>query len=222
MLLPLNAPKPVLDDTFFSRLAYELACSLYTPEQVFTQFGISSQFFADHICNHPAFIAYYAEARQVWYSTDNSLQRFTKKAGIVLEEFLPELNRILHDPHAPASAKATFAQWLSKVAGADNVHNAQRGPSDSGAPTVTINITGGPAITLNPGADPNPPVEVLPTQVTIHQPATPEPPVSQAIPLQMAPQPATDLAAQEKPAQVINQGEGIGWWNAPVSQLEKK
>ena len=214
MLLPLNVPNRVLDDTCLSRLAYELATSLYTPEQVFSQFGISPQYFADHVCNHPAFIAYYAEARQVWYSTDNSLQRFTKKAGIVLEEFLPELNRLLHDPHAPASAKATFAQWLSKVAGADNVHNAQRGPTDSGAPTVTINITGGPAITV----DPNPPVEVLPTQVTITQPATPDPSVLQAVTLQTAPEPATP----EKPPQVINAGEGIGWWNAPVSQLEKK
>jgi hypothetical protein len=205
MALPINVPARVMDDTFLSRLAYELATTLYPPEYVFSQFGITQAFFADSIANRPDFIAYYNEARAVWHSTDNAQQRFAKKAHIVLEEFLPECHRLLMDPHTNPQAKATFAQWLSKVSGADAVHNGQRAVAGEGGPTVTINIG---ATQLTVKTTPAPP-----------EPATLESTAVEILPTQVNPQPATPATT---PVPVAQPDNAIRWTDRTHSELVVK
>lgn len=168
-----KAPGPILSDVFLSRLAYELATTLYDPEIVFQHFGIGSAYFAQYICYNPAFMAYYAEARAVWNSSDNAMHRFTRKAGIVLEDFLTEAHRLLNDPNSPMAPKVTLAQWLGRVAGAENVHPPVRNALGDGGvatQTVVINLSHGHDKSQKPIVLDNHVTEVLPEQVIPNTP----------------------------------------------------
>jgi hypothetical protein len=219
----------MITDRFLSALAYELSTSLYDPEVVFRNHGISSEYFARFICYNPAFMAFYAEARAVWNASDNSMHRFTKKAGILMEAWLDEAYRLLHDVNSPMAAKVTLVQWLGRVAGAENVHPPVRNASGDGGvatQTVVINLAHGtqrehrPSIVLDnrvtdapvlpqeviPGP-PTPPHVAMPTQPQM--PPMGLPPFVQdvATPISTLPYPAAPMAqpapvrsADSKPA----------------------
>lgn len=202
-------PGPILSDRFLSALAYELATTMYDPEIVFKHFGIGSEYFAKYICYHPAFMTFYSEARAVWNSSDNAMHRFTRKAGMLLEEWLLEANRLLHDVNSPASAKVSLAQWLGRVAGAENVHPPVRNAQGDGGvatQTVVINLNHGrhqhPPIVLN---NPTPApvvtdVQVLPEQVT-PPPLPYTNPIPEPPPLPVMPPPVMHGSYPQAPVQ---------------------
>lgn len=133
------------NDTLLSRLANELARNLYPFEQVIACYSITKEDFAEKISEHPPFMAYYAEARAVWGSATNQPQRVALKAGIIFEQWLDHADALLHDPNSPVADKVKLGQYLSRLAGFENVNPPparDSGPGGGGGATthVTINL----------------------------------------------------------------------------------
>lgn len=137
------------NDTLLSRLATEIARDLYPIEQVLACYSITQDQYRDQICDHPAFMTFYAEARSIWGAATSAPQRVALKSGILFEQWLEEADKLLHDPNSPMADKVKLGSYLSRLAGFENVNPppARDGVVGAGAGQAATHVT----INLNHG-----------------------------------------------------------------------
>lgn len=129
------------NDTLLSRLAYEIAKDLLPVSQILALYKITEEEFNERIVDNPVFMTFFAEARSVWGSSSNAQQRIAAKAGIQLEQWLVEADRLLHDPNSPMAPKVELAKYLGRIAGVEAVHAERRAEvAGDSRTTVVINL----------------------------------------------------------------------------------
>lgn len=161
-----------LSDGQLQRLAHELARNLKEPAEVFAEFGISAEIFAERIRPSETFSQYYAESFAMWHGTANLPDRVKTKAAMMFEEWLPEAHRILHDPAANLPPKVQLAMFLGKLGGLEPQplpSGASSGASVENKVHVTINLGHGRQIVIEKKLDKTiegDAVDITPTPVT--------------------------------------------------------
>lgn len=154
----------LLDDTRLSRLAHELARGMYSPETILEQYEITMDEFNSRVVHNQTFMAYYAEARDIWHASTNAAERIKLKSGVIFEEWLREGNRLLHDPLSPMAAKVDLAKFLGRIVGLEPKERAvATGPDRSVSIQINLNHaeTGPKTIEIE---------KVLPAEVTYYTP----------------------------------------------------
>jgi len=154
-------PSPFSDKNFLSddqlqKLAHELARNLRTPVEVFNDFGITPEIFAERIQPNEMFTQYYAESYILWNGTANLPDRVKTKAAMMFEEFMPEAHRILHDPLANLPPKVQLAMFIGKIAGLEPqgaIGGAAGAVNNNNKVHVTINLSHGRQIVIEKQLD---------------------------------------------------------------------
>lgn len=147
----MNAPTPLSNfrsDDLLVRVAREFAIDHYTPEQIRERYGFPRNEW-DILVNSPRFIQVLCTERAAWQSALNTPSRIKLKSAAVVEEFLPEAYRRLHDPKELLSAKVSLLAQIAKFAAIEMGEKANSGdnsPNDK----ISININiGSDAITFD-------------------------------------------------------------------------
>lgn len=150
-----NAPPAALQatDLLLSRLAHELARDIYPLEDVLKQFNIDADYFNDHVIDHPRFKTLFLEALSVWRGATNAKERVGVKAALMVEEWMPEANRLFHDVQQPLSAKVEAMKLMAKLAGLGEA--ADKGVAAGERVVVNINLSaaGAPNIQIDKVAE---------------------------------------------------------------------
>lgn len=125
-------------DTDLLRLAREIAAQLFDTEEILERNQIDPARF-EEIKLDPNFQRYLASEVQAWNAAGNVHERTKLKAGMLLEEFLPEANARIHDPKETLTAKTELVKTLTRIAGMGlDRANIEGGGGEKF--TVTINL----------------------------------------------------------------------------------
>jgi hypothetical protein len=117
MAAPLNPVAPLgLDETKLQRLATELAREMYEPADILRMFGVNADEVGELLEASITFQQMYREAYALWHSSGGIKARIETKAQIVIEESIEQLDRDLHDPMHPLSARIETAKFLAGLA----------------------------------------------------------------------------------------------------------
>ena len=111
--------------------------NIYEIETILENNKINSNEFGS-IKSDPEFSRLLDSEVRAWNSASNTLERTKLKAGAMIEEFLPEANKRIHDGGENLPAKTELVKVLAKIAGMSDrdVTGAGNGENFS----VTINL----------------------------------------------------------------------------------
>lgn len=149
--MDITSSLPLLDrDTLMRRVARELAIDIYPIEQILKNCNVTYEEFAKWKDN-PRFAQYYVEFKQEWHSAKNTHERTKVKAGVVMEEFMEEAYKGLHDIKLPLNHRVELGKLVAKIAGYDapKVAGAVAGAGGGGF-TLSININNTDRVTIQP------------------------------------------------------------------------
>lgn len=178
-----------LSDDRLHRLAHELARNLLPAEDVLIKFGLSPETFAEVVQPNETFQRYYTESYAMWHGTANLPDRVKTKTAMILEEWLPEASRLLHDPLLNLPPKVQLAMFLGDLSGlkaqAAAAANGTNGAANNQV-HVTINLGHGRQVVIEKKLDnviegeaeditPPMPAQAT-TAVYMGEPTPPEPP----------------------------------------------
>lgn len=121
------------------QIAAELASGLADADSICRQYGLTPEQW-DRLRRNKAFRAMLAEALQVWRGELNAGQRITKKAEIVLEEAVPILDGMIHNPQLHPDTRLNAIKQVESLTG--------RKAKEQGA----AGVPGGFALNINIGA----------------------------------------------------------------------
>ena len=127
-----------------AQIAAELAAGLIDGEGVQERYGLSPEQW-ELLRMNPPFRAMVAEALQTWAGDMNAGQRITKKSEILLEDSLPVLDEIAHNPSIVPSVRIEAIKQMESLT---NRKAKVEGGSSSSGFTLQINIGGRPGVTL--------------------------------------------------------------------------
>ena len=102
-----------MDDHTLSRLANELAREIYSPEDVMRTFNLSLDEFGAIVATNQTFQQMYREAHALWHSTTNVSGRIEVKSRFILEQYLDQAYKDLHNENVSLSAKVELAKMLA-------------------------------------------------------------------------------------------------------------
>lgn len=125
-----------LDEVLALRIAREIAMDLHDIETILKNNQVEAQTW-DKLQANRYFQALVAQAVADWNSALNTNERTKLKAASLVEEWLPEANRLAHDPKQLLSAKVELMKLLKSIGGV-GVNPAGEGPSERFS--VTINL----------------------------------------------------------------------------------
>lgn len=143
---------PLLDrDTLMRRVARELAIDIYTLDQILANCDVTMDEFMKWKDNR-RFNEYYIEFKQEWHSAKNTMERTKLKAGVVMEEFMEEAYKGLHDRKMPLNHRVELGKLVAKIAGHGEPKFNVPGAGGPGGFSLSINITAGEPVTIQPSA----------------------------------------------------------------------
>jgi len=128
-------------DPLFVKLAREIAIDHYELETILEHHQITTEAWT-RIKDNPRFQALLESEIASWNEAGNTHERTKLKAAALVEEFLPEGNRLLHAPDQALPAKVELLKTLTRIAGM-----GLTGVGVDGAPSERFSIT------INLGAD---------------------------------------------------------------------
>lgn len=111
-----NAVDLYSDDTLYLRLAREIASDLYDIETILKHNQIDRDRF-EKIKADPRFVRLLESEIAAWNAANNTLERTKLKAGMLIEEWLPEANTRLHHDRELLSSKVELLKTLARIAG---------------------------------------------------------------------------------------------------------
>jgi hypothetical protein len=129
-----------ITDTIISKLAREIARNLYPTAEIRDQFKLTVEEF-DEATNTPFFQVRLAEEVSLWNDPKNAEVRVKAKSGTLVEESLPEIYRLIHDPTQPMAAKVAALQTVARFA-FDNPNIKGSSDDSDRRVKITINIDG--------------------------------------------------------------------------------
>lgn len=133
-------PNLKLNDNIISQLAREVARNIYPMSTLREQFKLTVEEF-DEAVETPYFHTRLAEEASIWNDPSNVKTRLKLKFGTLIEESLPELYRLLHDPLQPMAAKVAALQMAVRYTD-DNPNVRENGEAGVNKVRITINIDG--------------------------------------------------------------------------------
>lgn len=142
------------------RLARELAIDHYEIEEVLDRYKLSYDDWG-LLCAFPRFTALLDSEEQTWNSAKNAHQRVRYKAASLIEGYLEEAQKSLHNGNETLVARTGLAKLVASFAGIGEEHKFGVG-SLSGGFSITINLGDR---TLNVSASGRGPVELPENEV---------------------------------------------------------
>lgn len=109
---------PPLDDldTQMRKVAQNLAMDIYPLDQILSNVGVDHNDF-EMWKHHPRFLNYLKTEREAWTSANNVAERTKLKAGVIMEDFMDEAYRQLHDKKQPLNHRVELGKLVAKIAG---------------------------------------------------------------------------------------------------------
>lgn len=134
-----------------AQIAAELAAGLLDAEGVCEKYGIAPAQW-ERLRKTPAFRDMLKEAITVWRGELNAGQRITKKAEIVLEEAIPILDTMIHDPKMHPDSRLNAIKQVESLTG--RKAKEAGGGGGAGMFNLVINIGKGKGVTVEGVAEP--------------------------------------------------------------------
>lgn len=119
-------------------LAFELVAKLVPAKDVLDKYGITEEEFAV-MAKSKEFQLKMQEAKALWNSQTNTLERIRVKTQMQLEDALPELTRIASNPTTSPKDRIEAVKQISKLAGAE-IKPVDEGPAAGSTFSITINL----------------------------------------------------------------------------------
>lgn len=121
------------------RFAREIAIDHWDIEEVLDRYQLRYDDFR-LLCEFPRFTALLANEEEAWLSAKNTHERVRLKSAALIENYLEEAHKSLHDPNQTLIAKTGLAKLVGSFAGlGEEALRAQKGQSGSGF-SITINL----------------------------------------------------------------------------------
>lgn len=135
------AEVPYLSDTLISRIAREVARNIYPVSQIRETNHLSIEDWDDIVAT-PIFQQRLKEEIAIWNAPDpmSATKRIGAKALTLVEECMPEVFRLIHDPIQPMAAKIDALKWAARMGGVEGNPNVKPGDGDDNRIKITINI----------------------------------------------------------------------------------
>ena len=114
-------------------------------EDILKRFNLSAEQWQE-ISSNQRFRSYLEQEVVAWATATNTHERVKLKSGAILEDWLEEATRRLHDKHEPLNSKVGLATALGKFAGVGVSKETSEGSGERF--TVQINLGGGDQIKL--------------------------------------------------------------------------
>jgi len=102
--------------TLYLKLAREIATDLYDIETILNANQITAEQW-EKIKNDPTFQRILGAEVAAWNSAINTLERTKLKAGVMIEEWLPEAYARMSDSRENLTAKTELAKLVTRIAG---------------------------------------------------------------------------------------------------------
>lgn len=116
------------------QVAREIAIDIQPLDRILQSVGMTREEF-HNVKQTEYFKNLLVEETSKWNSAKNTHERVKIKASVVIEDYLEEAHRVLHDPEETLSGRAEIAKLLAKLAGMDKTGG------DIGAAGERISIT---------------------------------------------------------------------------------
>lgn len=121
-------------------VARNLAMGIHDLDQILTFCNVNSQDF-HRWKENPRFLMYLRAETEAWNNAQNVGERTKLKAGIVMEEWLPEAYTELRDRKTPLNQRVMLGQLVAKIAGMGEPRGIGVGVAgEGGGFTLQINI----------------------------------------------------------------------------------
>lgn len=136
---------PFLHETKLLKVAREIAIDLHDIETILKNHSIEPKQWA-RIQTDPRFLRLLEGEIIAWQAATNTHERTKLKAAALIEEWLLEANKIIHNHGEPLSGRAEVVKFLGRVAGMglDKIQGEGGGERFS----VTINLGGDQKLTF--------------------------------------------------------------------------
>ena len=134
-----------------AHIAAELAAGLSDAAACRERYGISTAQWAT-LSNSPVFREMLGEAVRHFRGDLQAGNRIQKKADIVLEDAIPQYDRMIHDPQIPAQARIDAGKLVAQLAG--RTAKADGTAPAGGGFTLNINLGDNKTVTIDGTATP--------------------------------------------------------------------
>ncbi len=153
-----------ITEEIVAKIAREIAIDLFRVDQILASVGVTDKEWKV-IREMPEFDRLVHSYREEWLSAKNTEERVRVKTAVIIEQALPELDRRLHLPGEPLSAKVELLKTLGKLAGQgfSQAPNAGEGKAQV---TISISIGKPTPITLHGTVDTPKVIDVTPEKPT--------------------------------------------------------
>ena len=111
----LTLVSPFTDDVNLLKLAREIAMDLHDLPDILKRHGLSEEDWT-RLSTDQNFLKLLEGEVVAWQAAANTHDRTKLKAAALVEEWLPEANRRIHDPGEALSAKTELAKLLARIA----------------------------------------------------------------------------------------------------------
>jgi hypothetical protein len=124
-------------DETLVKLSREIAMNIHGLEDILKRLAIPRETF-EIIAQMPRFQALLETAVAEWGSALNTPERVRIKSASVMEEWLVEAHRLLHDPTQVLSGKVELAKLISRLGNIDRAAVVENGAGERFS--ITINL----------------------------------------------------------------------------------
>lgn len=139
---------PLDRDNLMRRVAREIAMDLYPLDQILENCEVRGIEF-DRWKDNPQFLKYLKAFKEEWHSALNTHERTKIKAGIVMEDFMEEAYRDLHNKKMALNHRVELGKLVAKIAGMGEPKFNTAGGSGP-AFSLSINIGSNDRVTITP------------------------------------------------------------------------
>ena len=137
MTLPVIA-RPTVDHVTMVKIAREIAIDHFEVETILKRYSINNETWSK-VSTSPEFTRILESETAAWQSATNTHERTKLKAAAMVEEYLPEGNKRIHDPKEPLPAKTELLKVLTRIAGM-GLTNSEVNGATAEKFSITINL----------------------------------------------------------------------------------
>jgi len=136
-------------DTSMRLVARNIAMDIYSLDKILKHCNVQPYKFQQWK-DHPRFLAYLKQETEAWNSAHNVSERTKLKAGIIMEEWLPEAYAEMKNNKQGLNHRVELAKLMTKLAGMDNAGGAVGGGGGGGGGfSLQINIAPNKNVTIS-------------------------------------------------------------------------
>lgn len=141
--VPAPAGIDFTDEARLIRLARELAMEMRATDAILADYGVGTHEW-ESLSRSPRFQSLLVTEMAQWNAAQSTHDRVRLKSAVLVEEYLVEANRRLHDINETLSSKVELFKTLARIA---NLGTGDGEGGSGGGFRVVINIAGAPTVT---------------------------------------------------------------------------